>query len=229
MNKPKLLDAFCKAGGASYGYSLAGFEVTGVDIEPQKNYPFEFYQDDALDFIAEHGHEYDVISCSPPCQAFTKYKNARPDLPERYPNLVPQTRKILKQSGKLYVIENVPGSPLINPIVLCGSMFGLDVQRHRLFELNIFLLTPQCNHSIWPPNRFPGGRSRERGNARVLCRNTVEIGRWNIPIETQKAAIGGLDWMELTELSQAIPPAYTKWLGEALLNTLSHADDLQGH
>ncbi len=138
--------------------------------------------------------------------------NARPDLPEKYPNLIPQTRQALKNTGKLYVIENVSGAPLVKPIILCGSMFGLDVQRHRLFEMNIFTLTMQCNHKIWPPNRFPGGRSRERGHARVLCRNTVEIGRWNIPLETQKMAMG-IDWMKLTELSESIPPAYTEWLG----------------
>ena len=221
MVKYRLLDAFCKAGGAGYGYSLAGFEVVGVDIEPQPRYPFEFHQGDATEFIDKRGHEFDVIHASPPCQAFTKYKNARPDLPEKYPDLVPQTRAALQGSGKLWVIENVPGSPLLSPITLCGSMFGLDVRRHRLFETNVFLLTMQCNHSIWEPNRFPGGRSRERGHARVLCRNTVEVGRWNIDIDTQRAAMGGLDWMTLEELSNAIPPAYTNWLGEQFKRYLS--------
>lgn len=214
----KLLDLFCGAGGAAMGYHQAGFEVVGVDINPQPRYPFEFHQADALQFLREFGKDFDVIHASPPCQAFTKYKNVHPDLPSKYPNLIPETRRLLKASKKFYVIENVPGSPLKATAILCGSMFGLDVQRHRLFELNWFCLTPPCNHKVWEPNRFPGGRSRERGHARVKCRGTVEIGRWNIPLETQKAAMG-IDWMELQELSEAIPPAYTKYLGGHLANT----------
>ena len=213
----KLLDLFCCAGGAAVGYHRAGFdEIIGVDIVSQPNYPFGFVQADALEYVVEHGREFDLIHASPPCQAFTKYKNARPDLPEKYPNLIPQTRSLLMLSGKPYVIENVPGSPLVNPVILCGSMFDLDVRRHRLFEMSVFMLTPQCRHSIWPPNRYPGGRSRERGHARVLCRNTVEIGRWNIPLKIQQDAMG-IDWMNLEELSEAIPPAFTEWIGTQML------------
>ncbi len=216
----RLLDLFCGAGGCAVGYHRAGFtEIVGVDIKLQKHYPFEFVQGDALEYVALYGSEFDVIHASPPCQAFTKYKNARPDLPNKYPNLIPQIRSLLENSNKLYVLENVPGAPLLNPIVLCGSMFGLDVQRHRLFEMNTFVLTPPCNHSVWSANRYPGGRSRERGHARVLCRKTVEVGKWNIAIEIQKKAMD-IDWMILDELSQAIPPAYTEWLGHQILEAM---------
>ena len=214
----KLLDLFCGAGGAAMGYHRAGFdEIVGVDIEPQPNYPFEFVQADAMTYPLA---DFDLIHASPPCQAFTKYKNARPDLSTRYPDLIAPIRKrLLRDAGGVWVIENVVGSPLKDYVTLCGSMFGLDVRRHRLFESSVLLLTPDCDHTIWPPNRFPGGRSRERGNARVLCRNTVEVGRWNITLDTQNRAMG-IDWMTLKELSQAVPPAYTEWIGKQILARL---------
>jgi len=216
--RPKCLDLFCCAGGAGMGYYLAGFEVVGIDIEMQPEYPFEFIQDDAIKFVKEHGHEFDFIHASPPCQHFTKYNNCRKNLKEKYEDLIEPTRQALIESGKPYVIENVVGAPLLNPITLCGSMFGLDVRRHRLFESNIDLEQPKCKHEIWQPNRYPGGRSRERGNARVLCRGTIEVGRWNIPIETQKAGMG-IDWISnLRKLSESIPPAYTKFIGEQVVS-----------
>lgn len=200
------------------GYYLAGFDVVGVDIEVQPEYPFEFIQADAIKYVKEHGDKFDFIHASPPCQHFTKYNNCRKNLKEKYEDLIEPTRQALIESGKPYVIENVVGAPLLNPITLCGSMFGLDVRRHRLFESNMDLEQPKCKHEIWQPNRYPGGRSRERGNARVLCRGTIEIGRWNIPIETQKAGMG-IDWISnLRKLSESIPPAYTKFIGEQVIS-----------
>jgi DNA (cytosine-5)-methyltransferase 1 len=217
-SRPKCLDLFCCAGGAGMGYYLGGFDVVGVDIEMQPEYTFEFIQADAIMFVKEHGHEYDFIHASPPCQHFTKYNNCRKNLKEKYEDLIEPTRQVLIESGKPYVIENVVGAPLLNPITLCGSMFGLDVRRHRLFESNMELEQPKCKHEIWQPNRYPGGRSRERGNARVLCRGTIEVGRWNIPIETQKAGMG-IDWISnLRKLSESIPPAYTKFIGEQVVS-----------
>ena len=216
--RPKCLDLFCCAGGAGMGYYLAGFDVVGVDIEIQPEYPFEFIQTDAIKYVKEHGHEFDFIHASPPCQHFTKYNNCRKNLKEKYEDLIEPTRQVLIESGKPYVIENVVGAPLLNPITLCGSMFGLDVRRHRVFESNMDLMQPKCKHEIWQPNRYPGGRSRERGNARVLCRGTIEVGRWNIPIETQKAGMG-IDWISnLRKLSESIPPAYTKFIGEQVVS-----------
>ena len=200
------------------GYYLAGFDVVGVDIEMQPEYPFEFIQADAIKYVKEHDNRFDFIHASPPCQHFTKYNNCRKNLKEKYEDLIEPTRQALIESGKPYVIENVVGAPLLNPITLCGSMFGLDVRRHRLFESNMDLEQPKCKHEIWQPNRYPGGRSRERGNARALCRGTIEIGRWNIPIETQKAGMG-IDWISnFRKLSESIPPAYTKFIGEQVVS-----------
>lgn len=217
MSKRKrIADLFCGAGGAGMGLHRAGFAVVGFDINPQPNYPFEFHQQDALTVDLS---EFDAVWASPPCQAFTKYRNRRPDLPERYPNLVPAIRRKLKAAGLPSIIENVDGAPLESPAILCGSMFGLDVRRHRLFECNFDFLTPKCNHAAWEPNRFPGGRSRDHGHARVPVRATVEIGRWNIPLSVQSEAMG-IEWMELQELSEAIPPAYSEFLGGQLLQTM---------
>jgi hypothetical protein len=131
--KPRLLDMFCGAGGCSMGYLRAGFEVTGVDLHPQPHYPFRFIQADAIAYCRKHGHEYDVIHASPPCQAYSITKNLK-TAKTSHPDLVAATRAALIRTRKPYVIENVPGSPLINPLMLCGSMFGLGVIRHRLFE-----------------------------------------------------------------------------------------------
>lgn len=219
MSRPRLLDLFCCAGGASMGYHRAGFDVTGVDLEPQPDYPFAFEQADALDFPLDG---FDAVHASPPCQMFTAYRRARPERgDEHYVNLIPETRARLEEWGGPWIIENVPGAPLNDPLTLCGSMFEppLDVRRHRLFESSIPLEPPAwpCRHKLWAPNRFPGGRSKERtGSSRGLARNTAEIGSWDTPLAVQQAAIG-IDWMPVDRLSQAIPPAYTEFLGRQLL------------
>lgn len=216
----KLLDLFCGAGGCSVGYHQAGFGVVGVDISLQPEYPYPFVLGNALELIETIGKKFDVIHASPPCQHFTKYNNCRKNIKSRYEDLIEPIRKALISSGKFYIIENVVGAPLNNPATLCGSMFGLDVRRHRLFETNFLLITPNCNHSMWPPNRYPGGRSRERGHARVLCRNTIEVGRWNIPIAVQQKGMG-IHWISnLRMLSESIPPAYTEYIGNQLINCL---------
>ena len=205
----RALDLFCCAGGAGVGIQRAGFDVVGVDIAPQPEYPFEFVQGNALDVDLSG---FDFVWASPPCQCFTKYGNCRPNLADKYEDLIDATRQKLTAWGGAWIMENVVGAPLRNPVTLCGSMFGLDVRRHRLFESSLTLKAGKCNHKMWEPNRYPGGRSRERGHARVLCRGTVEIGRWNIPIETQKKAMG-IDWItDLRKLSESIPPAYSEFL-----------------
>jgi len=209
MNRPLLLDLFCGAGGASVGYHRAGFDVIGIDIEPQPNYPFEFIQDDALAVLKNLG-EFWAIHASPPCQFATAYKR-RPGVAEKAENLIPQTRELLERSGLPYVIENVSTARphLINPTQLCGSMFKLDVQRHRLFESNVALDQPECDHTVWTP-RFPPATNRTN------LRKTVEVGVWRIPLETQQQAMG-IDWMTLKELSQSIPPVYTEHIGRQLI------------
>ena len=191
-------------------------------VFPSHDKMFEFVQADAIDFLLKNWKGFDIIHASPPCQLFCKYKNCRKDLADRYEDLIEATRDALVFTGKPYVIENVEGAPLKHTITLCGSMFGLDVRRHRLFETNFHVDQPLCNHKIWEPNRFPGGRSRERGGPRVLCRGTVEIGRWNIPIDTQQRAMG-ISWItDLRKLSESIPPAYTKYIGEQYLKQFSN-------
>jgi DNA (cytosine-5)-methyltransferase 1 len=202
----RVLDLFCGAGGASMGLCWArpyGTEIVGVDIEPQPRYPFTFVQADALTFPLEG---YDFIWASPPCQAFTAYKR-RPGHVAPRPNLIPATRERLEAAGVPYCIENVPGAPLERPTMLCGSMFGLDVRRHRIFETPFPILAPECRHDQQAP-RFPPATNRRN------LRRTVEVGVWRIPLEVQRKAMG-IDWMQLEELSEAIPPAYSEFIARA--------------
>lgn len=203
--KPRALDLFCGAGGAGMGLHRAGFDVVGVDINPQPRYPFEFHQADALTFPLDG---FDLIWASPPCQAFTAYKR-RPGHVRERASLIDPMRCRLMVSDAHFVIENVVGAPLRNPAMLCGSMFGLDVRRHRLFEASFALERHVCRHSEQSP-RFPQATNRTN------LRRTVEVGVWRIPLAVQGRAMG-IDWMTLEELSQAIPPAYSEHIGRAAL------------
>lgn len=228
-SKPRLLDLFCGAGGAAMGYHRAGFEVIGVDINPQPNYPFEFVRADALevlDWMTDYAswrydedrwprltEPFSAVHASPPCQAFTDYRRKGHGVGEGYPNLIPGVRYLLESYGSPYVIENVEKAApeLRDPVTLCGSMFGLDVRRHRLFETNWPLEQPRCDHAsqIAKGKRFPGATNRHG-------RYTVEVGVWRIPLHVQQAAMG-MDWSALEELSEAVPPAYTEYVGAQLL------------
>ncbi len=207
--RPRLLDLFCGAGGCAKGYADAGFEVTGVDIKPQPNYPFRFVQMDALS-IGKMWTAYDAIHASPPCQFGTAYKR-RPNHVKESPNLIAEMRCLIGATGVPYVIENlwVNRLYLCDPVRYCGSSFGLDVQRHRAFESNLPLLAPPCDHG-WQTPRFPPATNRTN------LRSTVEVGVWRIPLDVQQKAMG-IDWMTLPELSEAIPPAYTEHIGRQLL------------
>jgi DNA (cytosine-5)-methyltransferase 1 len=221
--RPRLLDLFCGAGGAAVGYHRAGFDVVGVDIQPQPNYPYRMSVRDALE-VAEC-YTVDAIHASPPCQAFTAYR--RNGLVGEYPDLIQPTRELLQATGLPYVIENVVGAPLHDPVLICGSMFdpAMDIQRHRLFETNWPLepLMWPCRHKLTGVDRFPGGRSVARtGKSTGLVRGTIEIGSWDIPLARQQEAMG-IDWMTLEELSEAIPPAYTEFIGAQLLAAIGAA------
>jgi len=200
----KALDLFCCAGGASRGLTRAGFETQGVDCEDQPEYPYRFTRGDALAAPLAYLRTFDLIWASPPCQGFTAYKR-RPGHVAPKANLIPAVREMLRLAGVPYIIENVEGAPLESPRRLCGSMFGLDVQRHRGFETSFPLPEMACDHSVWTP-RFPPATNRTNK------RKTVEVGVYRIPVATQRAAMG-IDWMSLPKLSQAIPPAYAEWLG----------------
>ena len=221
MSRPLLLDLFCGAGGASVGYHRAGFDVIGVDIEPQPNYPFEFRQWDAVELLAWHAHHaergwpfgrIDAIHASPPCQAFTAYRRRGAGVGDGYPDLIAPVRELLEVTGLPWVMENVERSPVRPHVRLCGSSFGLDVRRHRWFETSVPMMSPPCAHGLQRP-RFPHATNRTN------LRRTVEIGVWRIPLAVQQAAMG-VDWMTLAELTEAIPPAYTEHIGTFLVEHL---------
>lgn len=217
---PRLLDLFCGAGGASVGYARAGFEVVGVDIAPQPRYPFECYEHDALLFLHGAIGDFDAIHASPPCQFATDYRrggNVKPSA-----NLIPRTRELLQATGLPYIIENVEKArpELRDPMMICGTQLEppMEIQRHRLFETNWPLAATMwpCRHKLNGRHRYPGGGSvRQTGHSRGLVRATIEVGTWDIPLAVQQDAMG-IDWMELAELSQAIPPAYTEMIGRQL-------------
>lgn len=237
MSRPLLLDLFCGAGGAAMGYHRAGFDVVGVDIKPQPSYPFMCVEADALGVLADllrgtpfpsvmgRAYAFSAMHASPPCQAYSVLRRANPGA--EYPDLVAPTRALLERTGLPWVIENVPGAPLHPTVVLCGSMFGLgangrQLRRHRLFETSFAMLQPQCAHRGESIGVYGGG---------AVGRYTFENG-----IKKMKGRRGGyqgtaaesreamdIDWMPRSALNQAIPPAYTEFIGEQLLEHLRRA------
>jgi len=208
----KILDLYCGAGGASWGYHLANPEadIVGVDINPQPDYPFEFRQANALN-LDEYTNEYeyfDLTHASPPCQHFTKYRNVHKDITDRYEDLIEPTRQILLQSGMPYIMENVPKAPIRCDLELCGTMFDIDVRRHRWFELEGLTV------GLTPPHQHERPKQYKSSTGRKNLRMTIEIGAWDEPFALQKK-IMGMEWVtDLRQLSEAIPPAYTKFILE---------------
>jgi DNA (cytosine-5)-methyltransferase 1 len=198
------------------GYHLAGFEVVGVDIAPQKRYPFQFIQADALEYLAAHGHEFDAIHASPPCQAYSVMKNPNPEYCKPHPELIEPVRDLLISTGKPYIIENVVGAPLIKPIMLCGSQFGLKVYRHRLFEVNYPAIgLPHYPHRDKTPKG--GTRGNNISPKGFICM-TGDFS--NVPYARFASKI---DWMIRDEMAEAIPPAFTQFLGGQLMLHLGYA------
>lgn len=242
VRRPRLLDLFCGAGGAAMGYHRAGFEVVGVDIKPQPHYPFEFVQCDALSGSLAG---FDAIHASPPCQFATTLRALHPS--KEYVNLIPQTKALLEASGLPYVIENVPQAAawLAEPITLCGTMFGLGIEgaelrRHRVFEIHprLYSLSPPCVHGLRhhtigvyggggadprPTHRGPRPRTvAVYGNAGGTSRRRAAAGKGSPQQHTvaERRVAMDIDWMTCDELDQAIPPAYTEWIGRQLLAAL---------
>lgn len=225
MSKPRLLDLFCGAGGAAMGYHRAGFEVVGVDINPQPHYPFEFVQADAIDYL---GHlldkaivlhqddelwDYSAIHASPPCQAYS-WAAKRWDV-ERA-DLVAPTRELLRGSGLPWVMENVTGAPMErdHTLTLCGTQFGLEVIRHRLFESNMLFLGPgtKCRHN----------GSVKAGDYITVAGHGGDNAKGHGGRAAKQAAMG-IDWMTDAELNEAIPPAYTEWIARQLIAAIERA------
>jgi len=209
--KPRLLDLYCGAGGAGMGYHLAGFEVVGVDLNPMPNYPFEFHQGDALEYLAAHWREFDAVHGSPPCQAscnLTKGTNAGME----YEQLIPATRAALAATGLPAVMENVQGSDLRRDLTLCGEMFGLGVIRHRYFEVSFPAIQPE---HIAHRGRVAGMRHGEWFTGPYFAVYGDGGGKGTV---AQWQAAMGIDWTPIRkEIAEAIPPAYTEHIGKQLL------------
>lgn len=196
MSRPLLLDLYCHQGGAAKGYHDAGFDVVGVDIVDQPRYPYHFIQGDALDVLADVGGEFDAIHASPPCQRYAPVTAWR-GVPSSHPDLVEPTRFLLERIGVPYVIENVPSAPVRQDVLLCGSHFGLKVRRHRAFETSFPAASPQsaCRHGGLLPFEHKG----ERAYADAM----------------------GCEWMSGKGGREAIPPAYTRFIGEQLAHIIN--------
>ena len=212
--KPILLDTFCKAGGAGTGYHKAGFKVVGVDIEPQPNYPFEFIQADAIEFILNRGNEFDFIHASPPCQLYSKSTAQTRRAGKIYPDLVAQTREAILKTGKPYVIENVQQAPIRPDIILTGNMFGLPIIRKRHFETSFFILTlsliPEFRRVGIEISSIYGKASQDKTPKQRFGFKTIRES-WAFSM--------GIYWhMTEAELAEAIPPAYTEFIGKSFLN-----------
>ncbi len=212
MSRPLLLDLFSGAGGSAVGYHRAGFDVVGVDIAPQPNYPFEFIRYDALEWLILKRHRMTglvAIHASPPCQRYSKMAMCRPGVPEQYPDLIEPLRELLIESGLPYVIENVPSSPLIDPIFLCGTMFGYELYRHRRFESSIKLHQPphpkhtklvsKAGH--WTPG------------------TVMSVSGHVAPVKHARE-IMDISWTTRDELVEAVPPYYTEYIGRQLLGVV---------
>ena len=221
--RPRLLDLFCCAGGAAKGYQRAGFHVTGVDCNPQPRYcGDEFHQADALQFLSEHGHEFDAVHASPPCQGYSRLRHLPWLKGKSYPMLIGDVLLLLTTLGKPWVIENTPGAP-IRGSVLCGLMFGLPVYRHRVFACSELILLPahQRHREIIGKGRMLNDRKKGSlnnssakgawGNGGIV---TVAGGQFR-KRDGERAL--GIDWMRKPELAQAIPPAYTEFIGRQLI------------
>lgn len=214
--RPRLLDLYCGAGGAAMGYSRMGFDILGVDINPQPHYPFPFVQADALDILGEFQTAerlqfvgtINAIHASPPCQKFTRFQQSQPKRVNNHPDLIGPTRELLKLTGLPWVIENVPGAPLINPVLLCGTEFELGVARgqlwrHRLFEASFPITGTPCRHDGRPAVMVAGhGKDGYRGSGlnAAEAREAMDI-----------------HWMNRDEMAEAVPPAYTEDIGRQLL------------
>jgi DNA (cytosine-5)-methyltransferase 1 len=226
--RPRLLDLFCGAGGASVGYHRAGFDVVGVDIKPQPHYPFEFHQADALEWLSTPAWEtqlcWDAIHASPPCQDHSMLRNSAGTHGTGW--LLDATLERLRRFALPWVVENVVGAPLPQQatldgrhgVTLCGASFGLgasgmDLPRHRLFECSFPVHAPACSHREGETMGVYG-----HGNN---ASHRERLGR-NLTVAEMREAMG-IDWMTREELSQAIPPAYTQFVGEQLLAAIGAA------
>lgn len=224
--RPRLLDLYSCAGGAAMGYHRAGFDVVGVDIDPQPNYPFEHHVSDALEFAIAHGHAFDAIHASPPCQSYLNLGAVNRALGRDYQHedLIEATREVLVFSGKPYVIENVEDAKpkMIDPVRICGTGLRLPLRRHRLFESNVPITGVDCDHGRFTEKKYwtgyrPGGKTTLSTVVQVYG-NGGGREHW--------ATAMGIDWMTPKEMTEAIPPDYTQIIGEWLYGHVANVEPL---
>lgn len=220
----RLLDLYCGAGGAAVGYHRAGFShITGIDTRNQPRYPFDYIQADALEYLAAHGHEYDAIHASPPCQAFVALAKVSTGQ-NNHPDLLTPTLAALQPLTTPWVVENVETAPMPATVILCGSSFNLKVRRHRKFASNIFIPAKPCQHKDQPYvigvyGSGAGARGHFRWDPqRKKMRNFGRQARYTAEASD---AMGGLDWMVRREMNEAVPPAYTEYIGRYLLEYIT--------
>jgi len=213
--RPRLLDLFCCQGGGAAGYAAAGFDVTGVDIAPQPRYPYAFVQADALDYLRRYAHRFDAVHASCPCQGYSETQRLRGNA---HPMLIEETRAALEETGLPWVMENVPGAPLRDPVTLCGAMFpGLRTYRHRLFEVGGWTLAaPEHPEHLHPVVKM--GRPLREGEWYHAVGNFS-----NVPYVRRNM---GVEWMSRDGIRECIPPAYTAWVGRVLLAALQAPQQL---
>lgn len=215
----RLLDLFCCDGGCSMGYYDAGFAVTGVDIVPRLSYPFPFVEADALDVLADTAYldSFDIVTASPPCQRYSAAAHANGNS-EDHPDLVPPVRELLIAWGGPYIIENVPGAPLLNPLLVCGWSMGLrHIKRHRLFESNLPLMSPGCLCPAGDTVSVFGHSGEDRRRSTLAERGGL---RGHVPLAEVRHLMG-VPWITSRDaVSEAIPPAYTHYLGEQALDLI---------
>ncbi|MFI9056951.1 DNA cytosine methyltransferase [Streptomyces anulatus] len=207
-NQLRVLDLFCCQGGAAMGYHLAGFDVTGIDLAPQPRYPFRFIQADAIDYVREHGAEFDFIHASPPCQ---RYSRAQKIQHRDHPDLIAPTRAALEATGRPWVIENVEEAhrELRDPVTLCAAAFGMRTYRHRLFETGgNFTFIPPRHPAHWAP-LTKMGRPRAAGHFAHYVGNFSGVAEARTDM--------GVGWMNRDGIRECIPPAYTHHIATALL------------
>lgn len=216
----RLLDLFCCAGGAAVGYRRAGFDVTGIDIEPQPRFPYTFIRADVLELDARFLRRFDAIHASPPCQSYSDLakRNGNGD---DWPRLIEPVREMLEQSGKPWVIENVEGAPMRDPVILCGTMFeGLRVIRHRLFETNFPLPQPEHIPHTEHPRCHTFDKRKSHYGKTDEWKDFVSVnGGGNCSIAAARDAMG-IDWMTKREINESIPPAYAEYVGKHLMEHL---------
>jgi DNA (cytosine-5)-methyltransferase 1 len=221
--RPEGLDVCCGAGGASVGYDRAGYTMTGVDLAPMPRYPFRFIRADALDVLADRAFldRYDLVHVSPPCQSKSRMSNCRPGLAATYADLIATVRNLLRAWGGTWVIENVDGAGLAaqddllgtHGVMLCGTMFGLPLYRHRFFETSAPVAAPHHPRHLIPASKAGHWKPGTIISVEGHCS----------PIALARKAMGGVNWMTRDELAESIPPAYAEHIGRALLEHLREA------